>query len=75
MSTYSLRGACRSVARDGIGYDPRTGEWSATLIAEAAAAELGRWDWLDDPDHEIWDAALAVAEARTRASARDSGEL
>jgi hypothetical protein len=35
---------------------------SATALAESAAITLGHDEWLDDPDHWIWDLALEIGE-------------
>lgn len=38
---------------------------NATMLAEACAAHFHANDeggWLDDPDHEVWDAAIEAAE-------------
>lgn len=31
---------------------------NATTLAEEVAHSLGFDEWLDDPDHEVWDIAL-----------------
>lgn len=38
--------------------DPEADEYSPTRLAELVADELERWDWLNDPDHIIWDIAV-----------------
>lgn len=38
------------------------GEVNLTLLAENTAHALGRDEWLDDPDHEVWEVAIEVAE-------------
>lgn len=43
------------------GYDARTGEANATVIAETVAHELGHSEWLDDETHPLWDVAAGVA--------------
>lgn len=35
---------------------------TATELAETTAGALDRDDWLDDPDHWIWDLAVDVLE-------------
>lgn len=40
--------------------DSRTGEVNMTWLAEAAAHEFERDEWLDDPDHFVWVAAADV---------------
>ena len=40
--------------------DPLTGETNLTGLAEATADEMGQHEWLDDPDHWIWDMAIEV---------------
>ena len=36
---------------------------TATELTEAAADTFGVWNWLDEPDHAIWDLALDAMEA------------
>jgi hypothetical protein len=31
---------------------------NATILAEEAAWAFDRGEWLDDPDHEVWEIAL-----------------
>jgi hypothetical protein len=42
--------------------DPQTGEVNITKLAEDAAYEASRSEWLDDPNHPIWDWAIEAAE-------------
>ena len=37
---------------------------NATYLAEHAADVLDRPDWLDDPEHCVWDLAVDVLEER-----------
>jgi hypothetical protein len=39
-------------------------QMSTTELAETAADVLGHDEWLDDPDHPIWDWALEVIDYR-----------
>lgn len=39
---------------------------NATCLAEHAADVLDRPDWLDDPEHWVWDLAADVAEGELR---------
>ena len=39
---------------------------NATCLAEHAADVLDRSDWLDDPEHWVWDLAADVAEGELR---------
>lgn len=41
--------------------DPRTGEPDCTGLAEDCALEFDHDEWLDDPDHWIWEVAVEVA--------------
>lgn len=45
-----------------IGFDPATGEFNPTALAECAACDLGHSEWLDDDCHLLWDVAVDVAE-------------
>jgi hypothetical protein len=47
--------------------DPLTGEVNTTKLAEGAAYEANRSEWLDDSTHPIWDWALEEAERYERA--------
>jgi hypothetical protein len=38
--------------------DPTTGEPQYTKLAEECALSLGHAEWLDDPDHMVWDEAV-----------------
>jgi hypothetical protein len=42
--------------------DPMTGESSATYLAEQTAEAFDKHEWLDDPDHWIWDMAVDVSD-------------
>lgn len=56
----------RTELRNGEHIDPLTGIANTTSLAEAAADAFGHAEeggWLDDPDHWVWEAALAAAEA------------
>jgi len=44
-----------------VGYDGRTGEYNYTAIVEAVADALERWEWLDDPEHDVWFLVVDVA--------------
>jgi hypothetical protein len=46
--------------------DPQTGEVNMTALAEVVAHELDHDEWLDDPNHELWSIALAVAEENSQ---------
>lgn len=48
---------------DGALVDRKTGEANLTALAEAAADAFDCDHWLDDPEHFVWDAALAAADA------------
>lgn len=37
---------------------------TATELAESAAEAFGRAEWLDDPDHWVWDAAVIALEGQ-----------
>jgi hypothetical protein len=54
--------------------DPLTGEVNVTALAEDAAHEWQRDDWLDDPDHPIFDLAVDVAEIHETAIAAFVGQ-
>lgn len=41
--------------------DPWTNEVNLTILAENCAHRLGHDEWLDDPDHEVWELAIEVA--------------
>ena len=60
--------------------DARTGEVNITQLAEDAAYEASRAEWLDDDTHPIWDWAIEAAEmykpnAEQAANMRGSGEV
>ena len=38
------------------------GEISLTKLAEIAALDHDHPEWLDDPDHEVWDLAVEVSD-------------
>jgi hypothetical protein len=40
---------------------------SATTLAESAAIVLGHDEWLDDPDHWIWDLAIETLDLGAQA--------
>lgn len=42
------------------------GEVNATRLAENTAHALNHDEWLDDPDHEVWEVAIEFAELHTR---------
>jgi len=42
--------------------DKATAEVNCTRLAEMTAQELNHDEWLDDPDHVVWDIAVEVAE-------------
>lgn len=42
--------------------DSMTGEISATTLAESAAQNFNRFDWLDDETADVWDIAVEVSE-------------
>lgn len=44
--------------------EPR--EMTRAKLAEDAAAAFGRPEWLDDPDHWVWDTAVAASLAPRR---------
>ena len=46
--------------------DGRTGEVDHTSLAEAAAQRVGHDEWLDDPDHPIWDWAVDLVPSANR---------
>lgn len=52
----------RQFALNGMGYDYACNEYNYTVLVEATAIELDHDEWLDDPDHEIWEIAIEVAE-------------
>jgi len=52
-----------SALQDGECIDPTTGGANLTELAEGAAHAVGHDEWLDDPDHWIWDEAIQAAEA------------
>ena len=39
--------------------DPQTGEPNYTACAEGAAHYVDHDEWLDDPDHPVWEWAVA----------------
>lgn len=41
--------------------DRWTGEVNLTALVEEAACDLGHSEWLDDPDHTIWEMATRFA--------------
>lgn len=43
--------------------DPVTDIADLTALAEYCADALGHDEWLDDPNHPIWDIAIEVAES------------
>lgn len=48
---------------DGSFVDRRTGEVNYTALAEGAAHTFDHDEWLDDPDHWVWEKALEVEDA------------
>ena len=46
-----------------VGYDPVTGEYNATLLAEHTAYEYNHPEWLDDDTHMVWDAAVDAIDS------------
>lgn len=40
------------------------GEWGATELAEAAAEEFDKYEWLEDSEHWIWDASCIALDLR-----------
>lgn len=52
----------RSLLREKECVDPRTNIANTTELADRAAHHADHNEWLDDPDHWIWDASLAAAE-------------
>jgi hypothetical protein len=62
QETRTIRRTVAALIDDGIGIDH--GEANMTEIAEAAAHELDHDEWLDDPDHEVWEIVAEIAEAR-----------
>jgi len=61
----TLKGKVLSFMREVVAehIDPLTGEVNMTRLAEDAAWEFeGAEDWLDDPEHWIWEMAAQVAE-------------
>jgi hypothetical protein len=51
--------AARSLVTEVVDLD--TAEVSPTELAEAVAAELDKWEWLDDETHPLWELAVEVA--------------
>ncbi len=49
------------------------GEVIATKLAEDTANAIDRWEWLDDPDHWIWEMAHKFA-CRMEAQAREEDD-
>lgn len=60
-----MRSELRDDLGDNDGYyvDQATGEANLTRLAEAAAEAHDHDEWLDDPDHWVWDMAIEAAEA------------
>jgi hypothetical protein len=48
-------------------FDNRTREVNLTALAEAAAHHFDHNEWLDNPDHWVWDAAIDAVERCKRA--------
>lgn len=56
--TDDIRRVMRVLLRD----DVEKYRENLTALAEDAAHELDGDDWLDDPDHEVWELAIATTE-------------
>lgn len=67
----------KSWMRDHVGeyVDMKTGEVNATKLAEEAAYESSRSEWLDDSTHPIWDWALDAAARYERGHRRNPAHL
>ena len=59
MTRTTLAAAARRAMFNHLACDP---DASATVLTESAAITLGHDEWLDDPDHWIWDLALEIGE-------------
>ena len=59
MTRTTLAAAARRAMFNHLACDPHA---SATALAESAAITLGHDEWLDDPDHWIWDLALEIGD-------------
>lgn len=59
-SARMARGWMRSHVGEFV--DPFTDEVNSTAMAEEAALQIGRQDWLDDSQSIIWDIAIQVAD-------------
>ena len=55
---------------DGGFRETLTGEPEYTQLAEAAADEFDRHDWLDDETHPVWDWAIEAFETSTSTRSR-----
>ncbi len=60
-SRHEISAFMHNHVRDHI--DPLTGEVNCTGLAEATAHALGHDEWLDDPDHKVWEMAVHVANS------------
>lgn len=58
---WALRADLRD--REGCLVAPQTGEANLTRLAEAAAEHFDHDEWLDDPDHWVWDVAIDASDA------------
>jgi len=43
-------------------YTDSAGEWNYTKLSEETAHHLDRDEWLDDPDHWIWELSIKATE-------------
>lgn len=59
MTHATLTTAARRAMFNHLACDP---DASATALAESAAITLGHDEWLDDPEHWIWDLALSIGD-------------
>jgi len=55
----TLSGKIRGVMETILEIEPLE---SASLLAEECAFAMGHDEWLDDPDHEVWEVALEYFE-------------
>ena len=50
----------KSKAKKAMALISEAGDFCATHLAEMTAIELNHDEWLDDPDHWIWEVALEI---------------
>ena len=61
MTHSALVAAARRAIVNHLACDP---DATATILAESAAITLGHDEWLDDPDHWVWDLALEIGDQK-----------